>query len=53
MNIRCTYNLPEEIEDIVTEIYIKRLKTDNKMSRSAIVAEALRLLWEKEAPGQE
>lgn len=48
MNNRCTYMIPEEVEELLTELYIKRLKSANKMTRSAIVAEAIRLLWERE-----
>ena len=48
MNNRCTYMIPEEVEELLTELYIKRLKSANKMTRSAIVVEAIRLLWEKE-----
>jgi hypothetical protein len=50
MKVRVTHNLDEEVEGIVTEIYIKRLKARRKVTRSDIVAEALMLLWEKEKP---
>lgn len=46
--VKVTFNLPEGAEDALTEIYIKRLKSKNKMTRSAIVAEAIFKLWERE-----
>lgn len=48
MKVRVTYNIPEEVEDLLTEIYIKRLKNKSKSTRSDIVAEAITLFakWE-------
>lgn len=46
--VRCTFSLSEEMEDLLTDLYIKQLKSKNRKTRSTIVAEALQLLWEKE-----
>lgn len=49
-NIRVTFNIPEHIEDYITELYIHRLRKHkpDKQTRSRIICDAIRLLYEKE-----
>lgn len=46
--IKVTYYLSEEDHDALTELYIDRLAKKQKTDRSALVAQAIRLLYEKE-----
>ena len=41
------YMSPED-EKLLDEVFIKRLRNRNKTDRSAIICEAIRLLYEKE-----
>ncbi len=41
------YMSPED-ERLLDEVFIKRLRNRNKTDRSAIICEAIRLLYEKE-----
>ena len=46
--IKVTYYLSEEDHGALTDVYIKRLKSKQKTDRSALVSEAIRLLYKKE-----
>lgn len=46
--IKVTYYLSEEDHDALTELYIDRLTKKQKTDRSALVAQAIRLLYEQE-----
>lgn len=39
-----TYYLPNSIEEMVIDIYIKRMKTPRKSTKSEIICDAIRLL---------
>lgn len=45
------YMSPED-EKLLDEVFIKRLRNRNKTDRSAIICEAIRLLYEKEVGEQ-
>lgn len=49
-SVRVTFNLPEEVEDMLTTLYISRLKNKSpgRVSRSTIVAEAIREKYQKD-----
>lgn len=46
--IKATYYLSEEDHGALTDVYIKRLQNKQKTDRSALVSEAIRLLYKKE-----
>ena len=46
--IKATYYLSEEDHGALTNMYIKRLQNKQKTDRSALVSEAIRLLYKKE-----
>ena len=46
--IKATYYLSEEDHSALTNMYIKRLQNKQKTDRSALVSEAIRLLYKKE-----
>lgn len=46
--IKVTYYLSEEDHDALTEMYISRMQQKQKTDRSALVAQAIRLLYEQE-----
>jgi hypothetical protein len=46
--IKATYYLSEEDHGALTNVYIKRLQNKQKTDRSALVSEAIRLLYKKE-----
>jgi hypothetical protein len=46
--IKATYYLSEEDHGALTDVYIKRLQNKQKTDRSALVSEAIRLLYRKE-----
>lgn len=49
---KLTLYLTEEEETLFNEIYIKRMKENNKTDRSALFAEAVQLLHRKELAGK-
>lgn len=46
--IKATYYLSEEDHGALTDVYIKRLQNKQKTDRSALVSEAIRLLYKQE-----
>jgi hypothetical protein len=46
--IKVTYYLSEDDYSALTHVYIKRLQDRKKTDRSALIGEAIRLLYEKE-----
>lgn len=46
--IKVTYYLSEDDHGALTNVYIKRLQNKQKTDRSALVSEAIRLLYKKE-----
>ena len=46
--IKATYYLSEDDNQALTDIYIKRLQNKNKTDKSALIAEAIRLLYKRE-----
>jgi hypothetical protein len=46
--IKVTYYLSEDDHSALTNVYIKRLQNRQKTDRSALVSEAIRLLYKKE-----
>jgi len=46
--IKATYYLSEDDYSALTHVYIKRLQDKKKTDRSALIGEAIRLLYEKE-----
>lgn len=46
--IKATYYLSEEDHSALTGLYIKRLQNKQKTDRSALVSEAIRLLYKEE-----
>lgn len=40
--------MSEEDEDLLNEIFIKRLRNRNKTDKSSLICEGIRLLYEKE-----
>ncbi len=46
--IKATYYLTEDDHSALTHIYIKRLQNKQKTDRSALIGEAIRLLYDKE-----
>lgn len=45
---KTTIYMSEEDENLLNEIFIKRLREKNKTDRSALLCEGIRLLYEKE-----
>ena len=45
--IKATYYLGEHENYLLTEIYINRLRSNNKADKSALICEAIKLLYEK------
>ncbi len=43
--------MSEEDEDLLNEIFIKRLRNRNKTDKSSLICEGIRLLYEKEVKG--
>lgn len=46
--IKSTFYLSEEDNQLLTDIFIKRLQEKNKTDKSALMVEALRLLYKRE-----
>lgn len=46
--IKATYYLTKEDNKVLTDIYIKRLQADNKTDKSALISEAIKLLYKRE-----
>lgn len=46
--LKTTLYMAEADEHLLDEIFIKRLRNRNKTDRSALICEAIRLLYEKE-----
>lgn len=49
--VRITFNIPQDTEDLLTLLYINRLKnktTKGRISRSALVAEAIKEKFERD-----
>ena len=46
--IKSSYYLEKETEERLVEIYIKRMKKGNRLRKSNLVDEAIKLLYEKE-----
>lgn len=46
--IKVTYYLSDEDNNVLTDIYISRLQNKNKTDKSALIAEAIKLLYKKE-----
>ena len=46
--IKATYYLTEDDHSALTHVYIKRLQNKQKTDRSALISEAIRLLYTKE-----
>ena len=45
---KTTIYMSEEDEDLLNEIFIKRLRNRNKTDKSSLMCEGIRLLYEKE-----
>jgi len=45
---KSTYYLSKQEREMITTMYIKRLKRYGKADRSALVGEAIRMLYEQE-----
>lgn len=45
---KTTVYMPEEIEKLLDEVFIKRLRDRRKTDKSALLCEGIRLLYEKE-----
>lgn len=45
---KTTVYMPEEIEHLLDEVFIKRLRERRKTDKSALLCEGIRLLYEKE-----
>ncbi len=45
---KTTIYMSEKDEDLLNEIFIKRLRERNKTDRSSLLCEGIRLLYEKE-----
>lgn len=45
---KTTVYMPEEIEKLLNEVFIKRLREMRKTDKSALLCEGIRLLYEKE-----
>ena len=45
---KTTVYMSEEDEDLLNEIFIKRLRNRNKTDKSSLICEGIRLLYEKE-----
>jgi len=50
---KTTLYMSESDERLLDEVFIKRLRERNKTDRSAIICEAIRLLYEKEVESKE
>lgn len=48
---KTTVYMSEEDEDLLNEIFIKRLWNRNKTDKSSLICEGIRLLYEKEVNG--
>jgi hypothetical protein len=48
---KTTIYMSEEDEDLLNEIFIKRLRNRNKTDKSSLICEGIRLLYEKEVKG--
>lgn len=48
---KTTVYMSEEDEDLLNEIFIKRLRNRNKTDKSSLICEGIRLLYEKEVNG--
>lgn len=48
---KTTIYMSEEYEDLLNEIFIKRLRNRNKTDRSSLICEGIRLLYEQEIKG--
>lgn len=48
---KTTVYMSEEDEDLLNEIFIKRLRSRNKTDKSSLICEGIRLLYEKEVKG--
>jgi hypothetical protein len=46
--IKATYYLSEDDHSALTNVYIRRLQNKQKTDRSALISEAIRLLYKKE-----
>lgn len=46
--IKATYYLSEDDHSALTHVYIKRLQNKQKTDRSALISEAIRLLYKQE-----
>lgn len=45
---KTTVYMSEEDEDLLNEVFIKRLRDRNKTDKSSLLCEGIRLLYEKE-----
>jgi hypothetical protein len=48
---KTTVYMSEEDEDLLNEIFIKRLRNRKKTDKSSLICEGIRLLYEKEVNG--
>ncbi|MBP6869815.1 hypothetical protein KBC04_02955 [Candidatus Babeliales bacterium] len=46
--LKTTIYIPDEVETLLDELFIKRMRDKNKTDRSALFCEGIRLLYEKE-----
>ena len=49
---KTTIYMQEEVETMLDEVFIKRLREKNKTDRSTLMCEGIRLLYEKEIEKQ-
>jgi hypothetical protein len=45
---KTTVYMPEEVEKLLNEVFIKRIRDRRKTDKSALLCEGIRLLFEKE-----
>lgn len=48
---KTTVYMAEDVERLLDEVFIKRLRDRNKTDKSALICEGIRLLYEKEVEG--
>jgi len=45
---KTTVYMPEEVENLLDEVFIKRIRDRRKTDKSALLCEGIRLLYERE-----
>lgn len=49
--LKTTVYLPEDIQELLDEVFIKRIRDRRKTDKSALLCEGIRLLYKKELGG--